>query len=28
MMPVHEWALTRVGKEIVDLLHKEAGFQT
>ena len=26
MLPVHEWAVTRCGKEIVDLLHKEAGF--
>jgi C4-dicarboxylate-binding protein DctP len=28
MMPVHEWAVGRVGQEVVDLLHKEAGFHT
>jgi len=28
MMPVHEWAVGRCGKEIVDMLHKEAGFHT
>ena len=28
MLPVHEWAVSRCGKEIVDLLHKESGFHT
>ena len=28
MMPVHEWAVGRCGQEVVDLLHKEAGFHT
>ena len=28
MLPVHEWAVGRVGQEVVDLLHKEAGFHT
>ncbi len=28
MLPVHEWAVSRCGQEIVDLLHKEAGFHT
>jgi C4-dicarboxylate-binding protein DctP len=28
MMPVHEWAVSRCGREVVDLLHKEAGFHT
>lgn len=27
MAPVHEWAIGRVGKEIVDLMHKETGFK-
>jgi len=27
-MPVHEWAVGRCGQEVVDLLHKEAGFHT
>jgi len=27
MMPVHDTAVGRVGKEVLDLLHKEAGFR-
>jgi len=28
MLPVHEWAVGRCGQEVVDLLHKAAGFHT
>lgn len=28
MVPVHQWAERRVGKEIITLLHKESGFKS
>ena len=28
MLPVHKQMEGRIGKEIIDLLHKEAGFKT